>query len=39
MKKLKTIFNQIKTGSKNNFGLRGYSAGNYPLAVSILKHK
>ena len=39
MKKLKTILNQIKTGIKNKFGLRGYLAGNYQLAIIILKHK
>ena len=39
MKKLKEILNQITIGIKNKFGLDGSFAGNYQMAVIILKHK
>jgi hypothetical protein len=39
MKKLKEILNQIATGIKNKLGLDGSFAGNYQMAVIILKHK
>jgi hypothetical protein len=38
MKKLKEILNQLATGIKHKFGLYGYLAGNYQMAV-ILKDK
>jgi len=39
MKRIKEILEKIATGIKNKFGLFGYSAGNYQMAVIILKHK
>jgi hypothetical protein len=39
MKKLKEILDQIATGIKNKLGLNGSFAGNYQVAVIILKHK
>ena len=39
MKKLKEILDQIATGIKNKLGLNGSFAGNYQVAVTILKHK
>jgi len=39
MKKIEEILNQITTGIKNKLGLDGSFAGNYQMAVIILKHK
>jgi len=39
MKKLKDILDQIATGIKNKLGLDGTFAGNYQMAVILLKHK
>ena len=39
MKELKEILDQIATGIKNKLGLNGSFAGNYQVAVIILKHK
>jgi hypothetical protein len=39
MKKLKEILDQIATGIKNKLGLDGSFAGNYQVAIIILKHK
>ena len=39
MKKLKKILDQIATGIKNKLGLNGSFAGNYQMAVIMLKHK
>lgn len=39
MKKLKDILDQITTGIKNKLGLDGSFAGNYQMAVILLKHK
>jgi len=39
MKKVIETLKQISTGIKNKFGLRGYSAGNYHVAVIIIKYK
>ncbi len=39
MKKLKEILDRIATGVKNKLGLNGSFAGNYHMAVIILKHK
>ncbi len=39
MKRLKEIFDQIATGIKNKLGLNGSFAGNYQVAIIILKHK
>ena len=39
MKKLKDILDQMTTGIKNKLGLDGSFAGNYQMAVILLKHK
>ena len=39
MKKLKEMLDQIATGIKNKLGLNGSFAGNYQMAVILLKHK
>jgi hypothetical protein len=39
MKKLKDILDQIATGIKNKLGLDGSFAGNYQMAIILLKHK
>ncbi len=39
MQALKQIFDQLLTGIKNKIGLRGSSAGNYPMALIPLKNK
>jgi hypothetical protein len=39
MKKLKDILDQIATGIRNKLGLDGTFAGNYQMAVILLKHK
>jgi hypothetical protein len=39
MKKLKKILDQIATGIKHKLGLDGSFAGNYQMAVILLKHK
>jgi hypothetical protein len=38
MQKIKEIVNQMITGIKNGTGLAGFFAGNYQVAIIILKH-